>query len=174
MAVSHPICTYTTCQTPVARRRTRCEEHESSCDVAGCSRPRYQRQRWCSMHHARRFRSGDVGEAAPVERYHGIWKKNKDGYVVRHKKGGGYEAQHRMVMENILGRPLLPEETVHHINGVRDDNRPENLELWSTYQPRGQRVRDKVAWAKEILFLYDNFEATNTSYESNASATTAA
>jgi hypothetical protein len=54
-------------------------------------------------------------------------------------------------MERILGRYLLPAESVHHRNGVRDDNRPENLELWTRPQPTGIRMNGAVAWAQEIL-----------------------
>ena len=57
-------------------------------------------------------------------------------------------------MSGKLGCPLRNNETVHHKNGNTLDNRPENLELWVTWQPSGQRVQDLVAWAREILVDY--------------------
>lgn len=81
------------------------------------------------------------------------WKPDAEGYV-RTQMAGRTILQHRWLMEGELGRELRPEETVHHKNGVRHDNRPENLELWSRSHPSGQRVEDKVAWATEILALY--------------------
>lgn len=87
---------------------------------------------------------------------------NKDGYVrvkvpdgYTGKSHNGYVHEHRLVVEQIIDRPLFSHETVHHVNGDRSDNRIENLELWSSSQPSGQRVKDKVRWAKEILRAYE-------------------
>lgn len=79
------------------------------------------------------------------------------GYRMIHLRGGKKILQHRKIMAETLGRPLTKDESVHHKNGDRLDNRPENLELWSRYQPYGQRVTDKVTFAIEILRLYPEF-----------------
>ena len=83
-----------------------------------------------------------------------VWRHNKDGYL-RQAIDGKDILQHRYVMEQHLGRPLLPHENVHHKNGIRDDNRIENLELWSTSQPSGQRVSDKIEWCEQFLSQYN-------------------
>lgn len=78
-----------------------------------------------------------------------IWKPDHPNC-----KSAGYIHEHRYLMSEHLGRPLYKHENVHHINGFRADNRIENLELWTTTQPSGQRVEDKITWAKEFLKMY--------------------
>src|ERR1043165_42069 len=86
---------------------------------------------------------------------------NADGYVMvyapnhTNATANGRVMEHRLVMEKIIGRALKKNETVHHRNGNRADNRPENLELWAKItHPYGQRVTDLVNVAKEILKQY--------------------
>ena len=99
------------------------------------------------MHDTRFKKYGYVGQAAPLPTGDSTrWHKNKHGYVVRKRADKRWENQHRVVMEEHLGRHLAKHENVHHINGVRDDNRIENLELWVKPQPPGQRPSDLVEW----------------------------
>jgi len=119
-----------------------------TCEVNGCEYKAVNGVH-CAMHRARLLKTGDVGGPARIRRNFGDGHLNRQGYLI--VRGA---LEHRTVMAAHLGRPLTPEENVHHINGVRDDNRLENLELWNTSQPSGQRVPDKVAWAIELLELY--------------------
>lgn len=140
---------------------------QGECIFDGCVRPKYGRLGYCNTHNAQWKRTGEVH---PIGKYVG---KSRDqprftrhGYVLvwdheGHPNGrkDGRVVEHVKVMSEMLGRPLLPGENVHHKNGVRSDNRPENLELWVISQPAGQRPADLLKWAREIIDRYGDLDA---------------
>jgi hypothetical protein len=120
------------------------------CSIEGCAR-KYYAKGMCSLHYNRTRIKGvpggadllkapdGAGTVAIVGGYRRLqWYKNGKRIAI---------AEHRQVMEEVLGRSLEPfENNVHHRNGRRADNRPENLEVWIVPQPCGQRPEDLVDW----------------------------
>lgn len=133
----------------------------ATCLIEGCDVGiRRGGRGWCSRHYQRWLKHGDpltvkypgraIGEKRPTE--YG-YVQVKDPEHPRSVKG--WVLEHVKVMGEVLGRPVRRDEEVHHKNGVRDDNRPENLELWVVHQPSGQRPVDLLVWAHEIIERYE-------------------
>lgn len=114
------------------------------CKAAFLTQP-YRRVEYCSVACARSGMSRDK-----TKNVGGWYTQKKSGYVCR-VQGNRTILQHREVMEKHLGRALEAHENIHHKNGVRDDNRVENLEVWIVRPHKGQRVQDTIDWA--VLFL---------------------
>jgi|GEM_PF-1576287 len=129
----------------------------ANCESCGKDFPVYKlRVKHCSRECAGHSLSQrQIGAANARWKGGEIVTKKLDGYIKQLEPGhpaadaSGYVLQHRLVMEQVIGRPLKKSERVHHKNGKRDDNRPENLELWtgtgtSKKDPHGIRMVDKV------------------------------
>lgn len=123
--------------------------------------PVYKEKKRIQKFKSRRKCRGQDPEAPLMKRKNGDGHLDKNGYFQITKLGHpnctsktGRIAQHTYLMTQHLGRSLTKYESVHHKNGIRDDNRIENLELWHKGQPAGQRLEDKIEWAKKFLEEY--------------------
>lgn len=141
---------------PLSRRK-----QPDTCTVEGCGRGSYSAG-LCRAHYRRLLKHGDPLPHVPIREatgdggiHHGYRNVSVPPDHRHLTNGESWVGEHRLVMALHLRRPLYPDEVVHHINGIRTDNRIENLELWSTGHPKGQRVEEKVAFALEILRRYE-------------------
>lgn len=150
------VCSIDECDDPVLSRGW-CSMHYGRWRVHGdadprctrCGKPAFLGNRQC-----RDLCEPHYEEWAVSEIHAGRWPTslNKQGYEAAYVNGSHRRRQyliHRIVMEAALGRQLVEGESVHHKNGIRNDNRIENLELWVKPQLPGQRVDDLVAWVVE-------------------------
>jgi hypothetical protein len=150
-------CNYPECE-KTAAHNSLCSTHYRKSRVCSiCTKPIHQNGLCRHHHHA--FTT--LGDPLAIGKY-GSGHTNSQGYRWVSIEGVPFR-EHRLVMEQALGRPLLPNENVHHKDGNRSNNSLGNLELWVKSQPKGQRIVDKLEYARGLFKLYSDFDIPHSS-----------
>ena len=147
--------------TPIGSTRKKSNDQLAVCLFETCNR---KGRKYCPGHAAQLRRGQPLRPLATRKsNSSGEWKTNSEGYVYRNAWSDTGKSkrvfQHREVMETILGRPLTKGENVHHLNGMRNDNNPENLQLWVTSQPSGANLLDVMSWMRDFIDRHSEDEA---------------
>lgn len=88
---------------------------------------------------------------------YGHLKQHAKGYVLAyvpehpHASADGYVFLHTIVMERVIGRYLRPDEVVHHINHIKDDNRIDNLALMNKHEHMSMHMKERIAKRRNDL-----------------------
>lgn len=109
------------------------------CGVEGCTRSPRGRRSVCPMHSERKRRTGEYGPPQPLTLQGQGWRMHPDGYRMLYRPDHplaskqGYVMEHRLVCFE-AGLLSDPELQIHHRNGIKHDNRLENLEVLTARQ----------------------------------------
>lgn len=144
-------------------RKPAADQVKIKCNADGCEKSAVTRG-MCPAHYSR-WRKGNEWNTPLTRQNISKAQTMNNGYIFftdyEHPQSvsskNGKVLVHRAVMSEILGRPLTRQETVHHKDGNRANNDPDNLELFTSNHPSGQRVEELVEWAEQIIEKYGDY-----------------